>query len=79
MLELVTLPRDFLELGDRAWVIVGGEQDVGNGFREMDPAWARALRDQCAAAGVPFLLHQMADRQEIPADLFVRQFPRWKR
>jgi hypothetical protein len=32
-------------------VIVGGES--GRDARTMHPDWARALRDQCAAAGVP--------------------------
>jgi protein gp37 len=34
------------------WVIAGGES--GPGFRAPDPAWARNLRNQCQAAGVPF-------------------------
>ncbi|WP_297827784.1 phage Gp37/Gp68 family protein [uncultured Desulfovibrio sp.] len=34
------------------WVICGGE--TGPGARSMHPDWARTLRDQCAAAGVPF-------------------------
>ncbi len=38
------------------WVIVGGES--GPGARPMHPAWARSLRDQCQAAGVPFLFKQ---------------------
>jgi len=33
-------------------VIVGGE--TGPGARPMHPDWVRAIRDQCAAAGVPF-------------------------
>jgi len=33
-------------------VIVGGE--TGHGARPMHPDWARSLRDQCQAAGVPF-------------------------
>lgn len=37
-------------------VIVGGES--GPGARPMHPDWARQLRDQCAAAGVPFLFKQ---------------------
>lgn len=36
------------------WVIVGGE----NGDRPMHPDHARSLRDQCAAAGVPFFFKQ---------------------
>lgn len=38
------------------WVIGGGES--GAGHRKPDPAWARSLRDQCAAAGVPFFWKQ---------------------
>lgn len=38
------------------WVIVGGES--GPGARPMHPAWARSVRDQCAAAGVPFFFKQ---------------------
>lgn len=41
------------------WVIVGGES--GPGARPMHPAWARDLRDQCAAAGVPFLFKQWGE------------------
>jgi protein gp37 len=38
------------------WVIAGGES--GAGARPMHPAWARSLRDQCQAAGVPFFFKQ---------------------
>lgn len=38
------------------WVVAGGES--GPGARPMHPDWARRLRDQCAAAGVPFLFKQ---------------------
>lgn len=41
------------------WVIVGGES--GPGARPMHPDWARRLRDQCAAAGVPFLFKQWGE------------------
>lgn len=41
------------------WVIVGGES--GPGARPMHPDWARTLRDQCVAAGVPFLFKQWGD------------------
>lgn len=44
-------------LGD--WVIVGGES--GAKARPMHPDWARSLRDQCAAAGVPFLFKQWGE------------------
>jgi protein gp37 len=38
------------------WVICGGES--GPGARPMHPDWARGLRDQCVAAGVPFFFKQ---------------------
>ena len=41
------------------WVIVGGES--GPKARPMHPDWARSLRDQCAAAGVPFLFKQWGE------------------
>ena len=64
------------------WVIVGGES--GRGARPMHPDWARSLRDQCAAADVPFFFKQWGGRtpkaggreldgqlwDEMPADLY---------
>ncbi|CAJ7297658.1 Bacteriophage protein gp37 [Burkholderia pseudomallei] len=41
------------------WVIAGGES--GHGARPMHPDWARSLRDQCAAADVPFLFKQWGE------------------
>ncbi len=41
------------------WIIVGGES--GPGARPMHPGWARSIRDQCAAAGVPFLFKQWGE------------------
>lgn len=41
------------------WVIVGGES--GPGARPMDTDWARSLRDQCQAAGVPFFFKQWGE------------------
>ena len=38
------------------WVIVGGES--GPGARPMHPHWARSLRDQAQAAGVPYFFKQ---------------------
>lgn len=40
-------------------VIVGGES--GQHARPMHPDWARSLRDQCAAAGVPFFFKQWGE------------------
>lgn len=41
---------------DLHWIITGGEN--GKHYRPVDPDWFRLLRDQCAAAGVPFLFKQ---------------------
>ena len=41
------------------WVIVGGES--GPHARPMQPDWVRSLRDQCKAAGVPFLFKQWGE------------------
>lgn len=38
------------------WIIVGGES--GPHARPMHPEWARSIRDQCAAAQVPFFFKQ---------------------
>ncbi len=45
------------------WVIVGGES--GPGARPMHPDWASSLRDQCVAAGVPFLFKQWGEWKPI--------------
>ncbi|HZS84191.1 MAG TPA: phage Gp37/Gp68 family protein [Stellaceae bacterium] len=41
------------------WVIAGGES--GPGARPMHPDWARQIRDDCAAAGVPFFFKQWGE------------------
>jgi protein gp37 len=41
------------------WIIAGGES--GKDARTMHPDWARSLRDQCAAAGVPFFFKQWGE------------------
>jgi protein gp37 len=85
-------PRDGLVRGATThsvdWVIAGGES--GPHARRMDPGWARTIRDDCAAAGVPFLFKQTGsvlarewglrdakgeDPRELSADLRVRQWP----
>jgi protein gp37 len=48
------------------WVIAGGES--GPGARPMHPAWARSLRDQCAAAGVAFHFKQWGEWEPGDAD-----------
>ncbi|GAA0645824.1 phage Gp37/Gp68 family protein [Kutzneria viridogrisea] len=42
------------------WVVAGGESG-GAKARPMHPDWARTLRDQCAAADVPFFFKQWGD------------------
>lgn len=41
------------------WVIAGGES--GSKARPIHPDWVRSLRDQCAAADVPFLFKQWGE------------------
>lgn len=41
------------------WVVAGGES--GSDARPMHQDWVRNLRDQCAAAGVPFLFKQWGE------------------
>jgi protein gp37 len=64
-----------LTIGDARpdWIICGGES--GPKARTMDPAWARALRDECAEKGVAFFMKQMTGKTPIPDDLLVREFP----
>ncbi len=49
-------PIGALDLTGIDWVIVGGES--GPRARPMDPAWVRAIRDQCLAADVAFFFKQ---------------------
>jgi len=61
------------EINKLDWVICGGES--GPKARMMRPEWARALRDQCSNAGVPFFMKQMTKKASIPDDLMVREYP----
>lgn len=45
-----------------SWVIQGGES--GSKARPFDLAWARSMRDQCRAAGVPYFLKQLGARPQ---------------
>jgi len=54
-----TTPFDAISTPRLDWVIAGGES--GPGARPMHPDWPRALRDQCAAAGVPFFFKQWGE------------------
>ncbi len=58
------------------WVIAGGES--GPGYRSMDLAWIRSLRDQCQAANVPFFAKQNSGPRThmwLPEDLQSHEFP----
>ena len=48
------------------WVIAGGES--GPKARPIYPDWVRSLRDQCAAAGVPFFFKQWGSWGETYSD-----------
>lgn len=55
------------------WVITGGESDQGaHKARPSHPDWYRAIRDACAAAGVPYLHKQngeWADADSVPSEI----------
>lgn len=55
------------------WLICGGES--GPGYRAMDQQWASSIKHECIRDGVKFFLKQMAGKQEIPADLMLREWP----
>jgi len=42
------------------WIVAGGES--GSHARPMEHGWVRDIRDQCAAAGIPFLFKQWGGR-----------------
>lgn len=57
--ELLHTSGNDYEPGWISWVIAGGES--GSHARPMHPDWARGVRGQCAAAGVPFLFKQWGE------------------
>jgi len=60
MLEHITLPQYWLP--HIFWVIVGCES--GPRRRPCRHDWARAIRDQCVAAGIPFFCKQLAENED---------------
>lgn len=56
----VTYPKEFLELGNRAWLIGGGES--GPGGRDLLVETVRHDRDQCQRSGVRFLFKHWGKR-----------------
>ena len=57
------------------WVIAGGES--GPNARPMHPDWARSIRDQCVAAGVPFFFKQWGEWWPFDQDAY-RPKPAWQ-
>src|SRR6202035_1373775 len=49
-------PIDRVSLEGISWVIVGGES--GPGYRNIDIAWVRDVRDRCEADGIAFFFKQ---------------------
>jgi protein gp37 len=75
--EPAIAPLDKLPLGGIDWVIYGGES--GPGYRPHNVAWARDMRDRCAAASVAFFYKQSAAPLpgkgiELDGEI-IRQFP----
>lgn len=54
--EPLLSPLETLNLAGIDWLIAGGES--GHGFREVDEAWVRGLRDRCTESGTAFFFKQ---------------------
>lgn len=59
------------------WVIVGGE--TGPGARPMHPDWARSVRDQCQAAGVPFFFKSWGSHVPVTLKFADNSYPAMQR
>lgn len=53
----VMVPSRYLVLGQRAWVIIGGES--GRGARPLNVQWVRDIVTQCQSAGVAVFVKQL--------------------
>lgn len=59
------------------WLIVGGES--GKGYRPLDQAWAREIRDQCVEQGTAFFFKQDSGaRTEMRPWLVEEDGSRWR-
>lgn len=58
LMSHIPLPKKFLKLGKRAWVISGGERR-GSNITQIE--WLRYLRDTTAKHGIPFFFNQWGD------------------
>lgn len=61
-LEPLLGPLGAMDLSGIHWVIVGGES--GPGARPIEAVWARGIRKQCRAQGVPFFFKQWGGVQK---------------
>ena len=68
------LPQPVANMHHIDWVIAGGES--GPGARPMHPDWARSLRDQCEAAGVPFVASPSPEYEWLQAEHGIGQIAR---
>lgn len=59
------------------WIIAGAE--TGPGARPMDVEWARSLRNQCQAAGVPFFYKKGSDGSRLLDGRMWEQYPEVRR
>jgi protein gp37 len=70
-------PLPDLDLAGIHWIVVGGES--GPGYRDMDHAWARQIRDMARAHGAAFYFKQSAGPRAGKGDLLDgrrwREFP----
>ncbi|WP_428661875.1 DUF5131 family protein [Runella sp.] len=67
---------DLIKLGKLEgidWIIQGGES--GPKKRPFNLDWARSMRDEALALGIPYFFKQIDKVQDIPTDLQIRQFP----
>lgn len=62
-----------LNLKGISQAIVGCE--TGPRARYMNPQWARDIRDQCREQGVKFFMKAVSNKESIPDDLMIREFP----
>jgi len=66
LLGRVVLPPDFLALGRRTWVIIGGETGPLELARPPHPEWVRELIHQCLGARVPVLFKKWGAFVPVP-------------
>lgn len=66
LLEEVAIPKRYLDLGARAWIILGGES--GSNSRPFNLDWARTAISQCQASGVPCFVKQIGSNSVWPPE-----------